>query len=95
MYDKYELTLSITQKHIDLGIPNNCGACPIALAFWDYFGNGYSPVVAHKVGIYKKHERGYEYGLVDFSFSQEAKNFIENFDNHKTVSPCLLTFTLR
>lgn len=80
-----QVTVNVTQKHIDGGTPQSCRFCPIALAINEQLCEPYFIQVGQtKASIYKKltlTEPPSFFGCHTFDLPVEATRFIKFFDN--------------
>ena len=76
------MTITITQDHINRGVPCDGGSCPIALALFDVYPHattisvGLDYAVVREDGIARK-----------FILTDEAEAFMASFDYREPVSP--------
>lgn len=78
------MKITVTKKHIDAGIRNDCERCPIALAILESVPDSASPTVDHSEISFLKDNR---FTLVHSDTPRSAEEFIERFDNGLPVQP--------
>lgn len=88
-----DITIQVTDKHINEGIKSACNFCPVALAVKEILKEEFFPIVINSfIGICnKKNEISSLYDgrdiLQKILLTQEISGFIENFDFGQTVKP--------
>ena len=71
------MKVRVTQEHIDEGIPQECGFCPIAIAIRDQYPNESINVDGEEITIGDNH----------YLTPESAADFIHRFDFGGKVSP--------
>lgn len=93
-----EVTVSVTQEHIDRGKRNDCSDCPVALAFLDalpgariasvrYWDHDGDLARAPEIHVTVDFDAGFRY----YRAPDEVAAFVADFDDGLAVSP--FTFT--
>ncbi len=77
-----EITLTVTQEHINNGRRKDCGFCPIALSARELYPKEYVEVGSSNILI----------GSTQYQCSDEAFKFIINFDRKIEVKPSTFVF---
>jgi len=76
--------MQVRQEHIDKGIREKCGSCPIALAINEHLVDGViSNVRYSRVDLVKNEV----YLVEELRLPPEASRFIRSFDNGEQVQP--------
>jgi hypothetical protein len=86
------VTVQVTQSHIDHGERATCSSCPVALALKDVLTHGWMPYVGdYSIRIYDLLRVDVCGGLSDCHLElftpKEATDFIHKFDDRRAVDP--------
>jgi hypothetical protein len=82
-----EVTVTVTQEHIDAGERESCSSCPVALAFAAAIPEAIDSAVTWRYASVWFGSRG----VVNYKLPPSATGFIGAFDSEEPVAP--FTFT--
>ena len=81
------LKVTVTQKHINTGVPENGFTCPISLSVQDILKRPRVYTGSHVAVLWENNPPPRERRYRNFRLSKRAKSFMDKFDRKEKVVP--------